>query len=211
MTPEEVRELYNRIDVRIDSDRWEYPPLPMDDKLDTFEKEFGIPLPAGYRHFINTFGPGTLTTLGPNELVMEFRIFSPVKLSQHTNWSLSETREIDFRLSKNFEDPKQMFHFADSIFADFYLFHTGEISTSDPLEYNIYFLMHFPAAPVKIASSFSEFISDYCVGQGAFDLYHLEEYPDKDELTTHYDRTPQRRNKPQKKKKKRPSTKKKRD
>ena len=202
MTPEEVRELYSRINVRIDSDWWEYPPLPMDDKLDTFEKEFGITLPAGYRHFINTFGPGRLVTLGPNELVMEFSIFSPVKLSQHTNRSLSETRMMDYILSEYFEDPKQMFHFAGSIFADFYLFHTGEISTSDPLEYNIYIHKRFPTAPVKIASSFSEFISDYCVGQGAFDLYHLEEYPDKDELTTHYDRTPQRRNKPQKKKKK---------
>ena len=186
MTPDEAKGFYDRINVDIDS-TWEYPAFPMDQYLDQFENDFQIKLPSGYRSFINVFGPGFFNVLGPDELDMEFRIFPPYKISRHDVYSIQECAAgLHDELSDHFEDPRSILPFALSEFVDTYLFDSTETTNSTPLEYRIYMLDRRSAPPIQIASSFSEFVFDYCLGRGAFGLYGVENSPNSAELKIYY-------------------------
>lgn len=133
-------------------------PVPTELTIAQFEKTYGIPLPASYRAFILTFGPG--------ELGGFFRIATPLDIEN--DYELNQFNKNlhglpDERLLEGFEKMgviEKFLFFCASGGGEFYGWKTDEVVDSANNEYAIYEFPDFP--PIKkIALTFREFILNY--------------------------------------------------
>lgn len=146
-------DLERRLEVHYTSGDEVGKPKPED--LDQFEQESGFRLPVEYREFALTFGPGTFGR----------------------GWQFSTPGFSDIQSYENISRLNKRFH-SQGLYPGFFLFcgkedfhgwfawNSEDVTDPDKHEYGIYLLLNDP--PVKVASTFHEFVMFYALG-GVFE------------------------------------------
>ncbi len=145
-----------------------------DTDLDDFEKHAGIPLPRGYREFTKVFGACELGPLGV--LIAKPRRERKRKSSSPTDltWfadkmhKMVEASTVQIRGEAYAVDPAQslrLVFFASDSFGDSYGWDPEDVSNLADHEYAVYSRYHDDCPYLRRASSFEEFVLDFCLGE----------------------------------------------
>jgi hypothetical protein len=161
-------DLKKRIAVRYTSDGKHRKPKPKD--LDRYEKESGFKLPDDYREFVLTFGPGTFGRGWEFSSPGFPKVDSDVDLAY---------------MNRRFQEQNTPLH-QDHVrfcgkedFHGWWAWNPKDVTNPERHEYGIYLLLDDP--PVKVASTFREFVMSYALG-GGFQEFEGQE-PEPGELS----------------------------
>jgi SMI1 / KNR4 family (SUKH-1) len=145
-----------------------YVPRATPESLDAFEAEVGAPLPPSYRDFAVLFGPGQLAGL--------FKLRAPVG-TEHQNADLrplnAEWRQLVAEQGwylQGAPDPahlRRLLFFCETDGGNDYCWDPRDGSAHEEHEYPVRFKGRLERETEVVASSFFEFVSDYCFVNGA--------------------------------------------
>lgn len=161
-------DLEKRLAVRYTSDGKHRKPKPKD--LDRYEKESGFRLPDDYREFALTFGPGTFGR------GWQFSTPGFSKTKSHVDLA---TLNHFFQMQKGDLNQSFVRFCGKEDFHGWFAWNPEDVTDPAKHEYGIYLLMDDP--PVKVASTFREFVMFYAMG-GGFHEYEGQE-PEPGELS----------------------------
>ena len=155
------RALYDKLEVRGD-DRTSLP-RPTAKDLDRFEAETGVVLPAGYRGFIQVFGPGMIKASRNDVLIR-----SPYCRSEHLD--LRRAVELTSTL-KTFDNltaqARRLFYFSEDFTGGSFGWDAEEATDPDAPEFVISALYRGQDGVNKMANTFAGFIK-ICLSSRAF-------------------------------------------
>lgn len=143
-------------------------------ELDRFETETGILLPASYREFMTRFGAGEFTgAWSEAEFGGDLEICAPLHSSEHFRLQRPLGEEAyDFLNDKELRG--RMIWFASEHNGDQYGWDPEDVTDEAAHECAIYVDMRHKDGPEKIASTFREFIEDYCFGGGYYEVMDFD-------------------------------------
>jgi hypothetical protein len=172
MNKRDAHRLHQQLVVHASPDD-EYAPVPTDEEFDQFKAKIGLPLPNSYRNFVLEFGPGELAGIFriavPNCRVPAFNLDREVAAHK----KLFKGTMARLRLKK-YDDPEQvqrMIVFSTTYRGESYCWDPEDITDKRGHEYAVYLLTRASRKPERIADSFGEFVSEYCLGSRFLDYF----------------------------------------
>jgi len=140
-----------------------------DQVLDAYEARVGFPLPARYREFASTFGAGQLTyrkgRRKPSFLISVPGRFSRPRSYHYDidawNQEMREAQKPGARPGR----ARRLVVFAKDLSKNYYGWGPEEVTRPETHDYAIYRRRLGAAAAKRVASTFEEFLVDFCVGE----------------------------------------------
>jgi hypothetical protein len=172
MNKRDIQRLYKSLETSTSEDD-EYAQPPTEAELDRFEDAFSLKVPKSYRTFVSVFGPG--------ELAEVFRITVPyckVRAFDMVNDTTAHQKRFQGQMAwlarRSYDDPDQvarMIIIATTYRGEQYAWDPQAVTDSRSNEYRVHLLRRSTKSPEVIADSYSDFITEYCLGDRFLQFY----------------------------------------
>ena len=155
------------------------PEVFSEEELARFEVENKVLLPTGYKEFCQIFGTGSfgdfIRIFCPNQSLVEYSELSLESISENIELFPSGRLDRDSSLQSLL---KNSFVFGDDFGANIAAWDLGTYSNLDE-SYDIYWI-DIDASDedlYRVGRNFFEFVTNFCLGQGAYDFLPEEKRP----------------------------------